>query len=207
MKIITISRQFGSGGRELGKRLADVLGWDYYDREIITQLAEESGLNPEYVSTVLSRHEWHEMHITYRNSFNTVFPEANIKNSLLVRQRNIIEEIAKAGNDCIIVGRNADIILADYKPFRIYVCAGMKERVERCMKHENKKPEAERLSERRIKRNIKKIDKERAQVREMLTGMHWGDTSCFDLTINAGGRDLKVLSHAVADYAEKWFEQ
>ena len=53
MKIITISRQFGSGGRELGKRLADLLGWDYYDKEIITALAENKGLEKERISGIL----------------------------------------------------------------------------------------------------------------------------------------------------------
>ena len=53
MKIITISREFGSGGRELGKRMADVLGWDYYDREIISAIAEKTDLTEEYVENVL----------------------------------------------------------------------------------------------------------------------------------------------------------
>ena len=56
MKIITISREFGSGGRELGKRLADILGFDYYDREIITAIADKKGLNPDYVERILENH-------------------------------------------------------------------------------------------------------------------------------------------------------
>ncbi|MBR7174207.1 MAG: cytidylate kinase family protein [Clostridia bacterium] len=58
-RIITVSRQFGSGGRELGKRLSDLLGWDYYDREIIQMLSEQQGLDPEYVHRALSSHGWH----------------------------------------------------------------------------------------------------------------------------------------------------
>ena len=58
-RIITISRQFGSGGRELGKRLSDILGWDYYDREIIQMLSEQQGLDPDYVHRVLNGHGWH----------------------------------------------------------------------------------------------------------------------------------------------------
>ena len=53
MRIITISREFGSGGRELGKRLADILDFDYYDREIITAIAEKKGLDPNYVERIL----------------------------------------------------------------------------------------------------------------------------------------------------------
>ena len=55
MRIITVSRQFGSGGRELGKRLADLLGWDYYDKEIIEALAEDQGMSPEHVRETHSR--------------------------------------------------------------------------------------------------------------------------------------------------------
>ena len=58
MKIITISREFGSGGRELGKRLADLLGFDYYDREIITSIARDTGLDEKYVANILERHGW-----------------------------------------------------------------------------------------------------------------------------------------------------
>ena len=64
MRILTVSRQFGSGGRELGKRLSDLLGWDYYDREIIQALAREKGLDPEYVHQMLSSHGWHHYQLT-----------------------------------------------------------------------------------------------------------------------------------------------
>ena len=206
MKIITISRQFGSGGRELGKRLSDILGWDYYDKEIIEKLAAESGLDTEYVNHVLNHHEWHSVPLTYRNSFATATITPSVQTELMKKQREIIEQIAESGNDCIIVGRDADIILRDYRPFRIFVCAEMEDRVSRCMKHEEKK-ETGRLSEKEIRRNIKKIDKKRTQVRELLTGKDWGDASCFDITINAGGRNLKTLAESVSEFALKWFEE
>jgi len=207
MRIITVSRQFGSGGRELGKRLAEILGWDYYDKGILQQLSEESGFNPEYVSTLISGHEWRNVHLSYNNTFSSILAfEPGMKTSLLVRQREIIEDIAKAGNDFIIVGRDADVILRDYRPFRIFVCADMENRIERCMKHENKKEEKERLSEKEVIRNIKKIDSSRAQSRELVTGKSWADSTCFDLTVNTGGRDIPKLAQAVADYTLRWFE-
>lgn len=207
MRIITISRQFGSGGRELGKRMADILGCDYYDREIILALAEDRGMDPDYVQHVLNNHEWHNLPLTFSNSFSGVMFNPGDTTSLLIRQREIIENIAKAGNDCIIVGRDADIILRDYSPFRIFVCADMGSRLARCMKHEEKKAESLRLPEKEIRRNIKKIDRNRAQVREMLTGKDWTDGSSFDLTVNAAGWDIKKLAPAVAEFAERWFEQ
>ena len=94
-KIITVSRQFGSGGRELGKRLSDLLGWDYYDREIIQTLSEEQGLDPEYVHKALSGHGWHQYQLTYRNSFRQL-AGANWRNTeVLLKQREIIREIAE----------------------------------------------------------------------------------------------------------------
>ena len=98
-KIITVSRQFGSGGRELGKRLSDLLGWDYYDREIIQMLSEKQGLDPDYVHKVLSGHGGHQYQLTYRNSFRQPTGGSWRHTEVLVRQREIIREIAAEGND------------------------------------------------------------------------------------------------------------
>ena len=210
MRIITISRQFGSGGRELGRRLSDNLGFDYYDKEIIQQLAEDKGLNPDYVSSVLQNHGTTGMRLSYRNSFSNLpinIHGENMATSLLLRQREIIENIAAAGNDCIIVGRDADIILREYRPMRIFVCADMDSRLSRCMAHEMKKEEALRLSEKEVSRNIRRIDQERSRVREMLTGMSWGEPGSFDLTVNAGNRDIKKLAEILSPFVIGWFEQ
>ena len=207
MRIITISRQFGSGGRELGKRLSDQLGWDYYDREIIQRLSADQGLDSDYVSRILANHEWNTLPLTYQDSFSATLVPPDMETSLFIRQREIIEDIASAGNDCIIVGRDADIILSEYRPFRIFVCAELQSRIDRCMKQEEKKAEGERLSEKEIEKNIRQIDKGRSQIRELLTGLPWGDSSAFDLTVNSSGWEIKSLVPAVADFALKWFER
>ncbi len=206
MRIITVSRQFGSGGRELGKRLAQVLDWDYYDKEIIEMLAEEHGLDEEYVRDVLSHHGWHHMQLTYRNSFSHILPHSAMRTQLMVREREIIRKIAQAGNDCVIVGRDADVILKEEKPFRIFVCADMEARLARTLAYEQKRPEEERLSEREVRRNIRRIDKNRIRTREILTGKSGRNGSTFDLTVNAAGRDLQKLSEALADFSLRWFE-
>ena len=207
MRIITISRQFGSGGRELGKRLADLLGWDYYDKEIIQALAEEQGLDPDYVHKVLSGHGWHHYQLTYRNSFHQPAAGAWKHTEVLVRQREILKDIASAGNDCVIVGRDADVILQNRQPFRIYVCAETQSRIARCTRFEEKKEQPERLSEKEILRNIRRIDRNRRQIREILTGETAGDGSSFDLTVNATGWEIKELTEAVAAFAGRWFER
>jgi cytidylate kinase len=205
MRIITISRQFGSGGRELGKRLAEKLGWDYYDKEIIETLAEKNDLDGQAVREILSRHGWHHIQLTYRHSFSQIMVNPALHTRMLLHESEIIREIAEAGNDCVIVGRDADVILQDYDPFRMLVCSDEEARLARCMKHEQKQPENERLSEKQILRNIRRIDRGRARTREVLTGKRQGDASAFELTVNTGGWEIKRLCTALADYALRWF--
>ena len=205
MRIITVSREFGSGGRELGKRLADDLGWDYYDKEIIGTLAAEHGLDENYVRDVLNNHGWSHIQLTYRNSFSHIMFRPGTHLELMLRQKEIIREIADTGHDCIIVGRDADVILHDHAPFRIFVCADMESRLARTMAYEMRKSEEDRLSEKEIRKNIRRIDKARMRTREVLTGRSRSDHSTFDMTINASRKNLKDLSAAVASFAEAWF--
>ena len=206
-RIITVSRQFGSGGRELGKRVSDLLGWDYYDREIIQLLSEQQGLDPEYVHRALSSHGWHQYQLTYRNSFHQPMGAAWRQTEVLVKQREIIREIAAEGSDCVIVGRDADVILHDESPFRIYVCADIQSRLARCTRFKEKKEPAERLTEKEILSNIRRIDRNRRQIREILTGKSAADGSAFDLTVNATNWDIKKLAEAVAEFSVRWFER
>lgn len=205
MRIITISRQFGSGGRELGKRLADRLGWDYYDKEIIDTLAEEHGLDPEYVKRALANHGWHNVQLSYRNSFSNLLYHPGVRTQLLCREREVLKSIAALDSDCIIIGRDADVILEEYHPFRIFICADTQARLARCMRHENNRPEAERLSEKQILRNIRRIDRDRANTREILSGRSSGDSSAFELTVNTTGWEIKRLTAALGDFALQWF--
>ena len=207
MRIITISRQFGSGGRELGKRLSDYLGWDYYDREIIDRLAEEEGLEPDYIIKHLANHGWQNIPITYRSSFSHILYDPGIGTRLMIREREILKKIASLGNDCVIIGRDADVILEEYRPFRIFVCADLEARLERCMKHERKLPEDKQLNERQVLKNIKRIDRNRRRTREILTGKSHGDSSMFDLIINTEGWQIKKLSAALGDFALRRFEE
>lgn len=200
MRIITISREFGSGGRELGKRMAELLGWDYYDREIIETVAKEEGLDADYVNAVLERHEWWTVPITFHRSFtHTAAPSTE----LLAKEKEVIERIAAAGRNCVIVGRNADYFLRDFNPFRIFVCAAPEAKLRRCRE---RAPEGEALSDRELERQIKRIDKNRAMIREMVAGERWGSRSTYHLTVNTTDWDLKRLAPVVAAFAQKYFE-
>lgn len=202
MKIITISREFGSGGRELGRRLADFMGFDYYDSEIIAAVAKKSGLDAHYVENTLNNHGWQNVSVTPRSALASSAKLQSGKIGLLLEQRRVIEEIAMLGKDCVIVGRNADVILAQYQPFNIFVCAGTEAKLKRCTE---RAPEGEKMSERELLHKMKQIDKVRSQTRAILTGSEWGKREAYHLTINTTDWNIKDLVPAIANFAESWF--
>ncbi len=204
MKIVTISREFGSGGRELGKRLADELGFDYYDREIIAAIARAKGMDENYVEKALEGGAWQQVPLTFGQAFNNNAVMQTAQTELLVEQRRVIDGIAKAGRDCVIVGRDADVLLADYEPFSIFVCADMDAKVRRCMERAG---EGEKLSRRAVEQNIARIDKVRARSREIISDSRWGRGGSYHMTVNTSGWEIKELTGAVADFVKRWFER
>lgn len=204
MRIITISREFGSGGRELGKCLAGLLGIDYYDREIITAIASQSGLAEGYVEMALEKRNWQAMPLTFGRSFAGINGMQQMQTNLLVAQKHVIEEIAKIGKDCVIVGRNADVLLADKEPFSIFVCAGMDAKIKRCME---RAAEGEDISRKGVEQNIRRIDKARAKTREILGGGKWGEANAYHLTVNTEGWDMEELALAVEGFVLRWYRR
>lgn len=202
MNVITISREFGSGGRELGKRLADLLGYDYYDSEIIALVAKESGLDPDYVEHTLTNHSWKDQVITFRGTLASAGYAQSAQVNLLLQQKKVIEDIAALGRDCVIVGRNADVILEVCRPFNVFVCASQEAKLRRCL--ERAKPE-EGLTEKNLPRRMREIDGQRARTRQMLTGSLWGRRDGYHLTVNTTGWQIKELVPAVAEFAGRWF--
>ncbi|MBQ9263469.1 MAG: cytidylate kinase-like family protein [Clostridia bacterium] len=202
MHIITISREFGSGGRELGKRLADQLGYVYYDREIIAAIAQRSHMDTDYVENAIERPIWQAPSPTFRHSFATPSLFQSEQLNLLMEQRKVLEEIAEKGEDCVIVGRNADVVLSEYGPLSLFVCANMEAKIKRCRE---RAAADEQLTDKQMTQKINSIDKNRAKVREMITGSKWGDRAAYDLIINTSGWNLKELTPAVADFAQRWF--
>ena len=186
--VITLGREFGSGGRELGRRLADHLQIAYYDKEILTEISKRTQLTEEYVHNVVEHHPYPLLPITIGHS---LYPDMTfqIQQSVYVEQSNIIKEMA-AASDCVIVGRCADYILREIKPFRIFVSADMESRIKRC--HE-RAPEGEHLSDKEMKQMIQKVDKGRMKYYEFYTGEKWGDKSSYDLCINTSNLVIKEL--------------
>lgn len=202
MNIITISREFGSGGRELGKRLADLLEYDYYDREIIASVAEKSGMDAAYVENTLNNHGWKNQVITFRGTLGGASYVQSSKVALLLEQKKVIEQIAELGRNCIIVGRNADVILREYKPFNIFVCASRDSKLKRCLERAS---EGEILTEKELLRKMKRIDEVRSQTREIMSGTAFGQRDAYHITVNTTEWEIKELVPAVADFATSWF--
>ena len=201
-KIITISREFGSGGRELGKRLADELGFEYYDREIIDKVAEESQMDAGYVENVLNGNFSVSFPVTFcRTFFYTDVLQQNATN-LIVAEQKIIKALAEKGNDMVIVGRSADILLKDYKPLNIFVYSDMESKIKRCRW---RAPKNEQLSDRELAKKITQVDVGRSKQRKLLTDSDWGKKESYHLCINTTGQNIKNLVLPLAEFAKHYF--
>ncbi len=131
-QIITIGREFGSGGRELGCRLAEELKIAYYDQEVISEIAKRTEFSEEYVHQIVEHKPITPFPIHIGTSFSpAVNPMILQSQSIYQEQSRIIREMA-GKSDCVIVGRCADYILRDEKPFRFFVYADMESRISRC---------------------------------------------------------------------------
>ena len=204
MKIITISREFGSGGRELGKRLADELGIPCYDHEIIEMIAKDNGFDERYVANVSEKSIEAAYPLTIGHRF--AMPPLQIMDQpirVAAAQRQIIENFAKQ-SDCVIVGRCADVILEDMKPLNLFVYADMPSRVQRC---KDRAPEGEDLTDNELVRMIRQIDKQRSQHHQMYSDTKWGAKEGYHLCVNTSAKEIKTLIPALAQFVKAWFAE
>lgn len=194
-KIITIGREFGSGGREFGRRLSELLGIAYYDQEILSEISKRTSLSEQYVQAIVEHRPSFSFPIHIGQSFyplgNPAFEQTM---TVYQEQARIITEMA-AKSDCVIVGRCADHILRAFKPFRIFVYADMDSKMKRCRE---KGPEDEQLSDKELRQKIAGIDKKHAKYYEFYTGHPWGDKLNFDLCLNTTRTVIKEIVPAVA---------
>ena len=180
-KIITISREFGSGGRSIGREVAQRLGIPFYDKELVEQVALESGFAPQFI-------EEHDEHAPSRSRLSYVFSHQGgpgIMNGMSTAdflwsiQCNVIMQLAEKG-PCVIVGRNADYILKDRTDcLDVFIHADTDfkaDRIVRLYGESEKSPEV-RLNEK---------DKRRKVNYQHYTGRTWGQASNYDICLNSG---------------------
>lgn len=198
-QIITIGREFGSGGRELGRRLAELRNVAYYDQEIIRELSKRTALSEEYIRQIEESRPIRPFPIHVGQSFfQTPNPVLQQSVSVFSEQHRLLCELAEK-SDCVIVGRCADYLLRAKKPFRIFVYADAESRLRRCME---RRPADEMLSEREMRRKMEEIDRGRAQYYGFFSEHKWGARENYDLMVNTTGAEPGRLAEAVCAYLD-----
>lgn len=199
-KIITIGREFGSGGRELGRRIADTLQIAYYDHEIITELAKRTNQTEGYIRQLEDSNFIPLLPITIGRTFSSQFYQAMEPNqTVFIEQSKIIKEMAEK-SDCVIVGRCADYILRDKNPLRIFVYAEADFKLVRCRQ---KGESTETKNDAELKKRMNAIDRQRARYYQFHTGRTWGEKIFYDLCINTTQADIKSMAIAIADVIQR----
>lgn len=200
--VITIGREFGSGGKYIGEKLAEELGIKLYDKEILTKASEEMGIDLEVLESIDEKQEqsfWYtyamEMYSSQESIENMTEVPSNEK--LFIEQAKIIEELAQK-EDCIIIGRCSNIILKN-KPnvLNIFVYAkDVNFKINRKMKYGNFKDVYE------VEQMIKTTDEERAKYYNYYTGKEWGNKDDFDLLIDTSKIGVDNTVKLIKDYID-----
>lgn len=203
--IITIGRQFGSGGREIGAKLAEALEIPFYDRDLLTRAAKESGFCEEMIQCHDERPTnsflYNLVMDTYSFGYNSAaMVDMPISQKVFLAQFDTIRKIAEEGA-CVIVGRCADYALSEYDNcLNIFIHGNEKCRIERIMRKYD-------LSEQKAKDMIIKKDKQRQSYYNYYSSKKWGRADSYDLTINSSvlGIDgsVKLIRQFIMDFEEK----
>ena len=171
--VITIGREYGSGGRFIAKLLAERLGINYYDNELLAKISEKSGLAEGFIE------QYDEKKESFFNSgINPITCDVSLGCKVYLAQFDAIKSIAEK-ESCIIVGRSADHVLKDYpNVLSIFITAPMKDKIERAVKYYN-------LDPKKAEKIIKKKNKQRKEYYEYYTDKKWGHSSSYDICINS----------------------
>lgn len=181
--VITLGRQFGSGGRLIGEKLANKLGFSYYDKELINIASRESGLGAEFFEQADEKSKFNLFGglLGLRAGISADdFMNNYLSNETLFKiQSDVIRELA-AKQSCVFVGRCADYILRDNpNGISIFITANTDDRIKRV---EQRQPE---LAKEKIKDLLEKTDKKRAGYYDYYTNKEWGTAKAYDLCINS----------------------
>lgn len=192
-KIITISRQYGSGGRLIGKMLAERLDIPFYDNELITLAAEKTGLSKDCFKDAEQTSTGNLL-----LSLTTLTPSMDsfglpLNEKIFLVQSQVIKEVAEQGS-CVIVGRSADYVLSDMPNcINVFLQADLKDRVARSIKEYG-------LPEKNAEAAVLKTDKKRAGYYNYFTGQKWGKAEQYDLIFNTSRMDLEKTVEILAHY-------
>jgi cytidylate kinase len=192
-KIITISREFGAGGGEIGRTLAKALNYEYYDKEIIFEAARESNVD---IKSMLKWDEKVPMNFGFAQSLFDFYNKP-LSEKLFAIQQQVIKEIAEKGN-CVIVGRNANTILKEFDyVLHVFVHANSCWRLERMKK---KMPDA---TEAKIIEQIRAIDKTRKKYCSYYTDTEFGVADYYDICLNTSNLGIDTCADIIYNLAKQ----
>ncbi len=201
--IITIARQFGSGGHEIGRRLAEKLNIPCYDKELLTHAAQASGLSEEVIayfdekptSSLLYTLSTGAYAMNETGMMNYSMP---VNQQVFQAQFDAIRSLADKGA-CVIVGRCADYVLQNY-PYlvTVYIHADLERRIARVSEHDG-------ITAQEAKARITRSDKKRANYYNFYSGKKWGTASYYDLCINTHSVSYENAIELIAQLAEMKF--
>ncbi len=181
--VITINREYGSGGRYVGKLLAEKLNIAFYDKELINEISKETGLSKKYIEE--NEQKKHALGSS----------EYNNEDALFVAETKTIKKVAK--NSCVIVGRCADYVLGNKKnTYNIFLYSSLENEVKRAVKYYG-------LDKSKAEKKINKINKERAKHYKYYTGRNWKDVSNYDMCLNVDELGIEHTAHVIIKMIKK----
>ncbi len=197
--VITIGREFGSGGKYIGERLADELNLKLYDKELLEKVSEESGMDLTALEEMDEKQEqsfWYTfaMSMYSQDSIETI-SEIPSNEKIFIEQAKIIEELAKK-EDCIIIGRCSNVILKNNpNVLNVFIYSSELDfKVKRKMKYDNFKTELEAI------KAIDNIDRERRNYYNYFTKESWGDRKYYDLMIDTSKIGVDGAVELIKEY-------
>lgn len=202
--VITIGRQFGSGGREIGKAVAEKLGIAYYDKELITVAAKESGLCEQIFEThdekPTSSFLYSLVMDTYSLGYGgSSYMDVPVGQKVFLAQFDAIKKIA-AKEACVIVGRCADYALENEKNvLNVFIHADKEDRIKRVMTRDNVAKESDAWDK------ITKSDKRRANYYNYYSNKKWGDAKTYHVCLNSSTMSVDDMADCIIEIAEKMY--
>ncbi len=197
--VITIGRQYGSGGRELGQILAKRLGFEFYDEELVTMAAEKNKMHKDILKAVDEKATKSLLYTLVTGSDlrflnSSVQYEMPINDKLFITQSEIIKGLADKSS-CVIVGRCADYVLRDsaQKCLHLFIYADLEKRIERISRKYDLSPE-------KAKDKINKIQKSRKAYYNYYSNREWGNVSNYDLCVNTGVLGLEKSAELIESF-------
>ncbi|MBU5482001.1 cytidylate kinase-like family protein [Blautia sp. MSJ-19] len=192
-RIITISREFGSGGRFIGEEVAKKLGIAYYDKNIISHIAEESGLSPDYIQESAELSPKKGL-FAYALAGRDITGKS-VEDMVYEAQRKVILELAEK-ESCVIIGRNADFILKDREDvLNIFIHGNMPEKTERICRLYN-------VSEKEAVKMMADTDKRRMTNYNFYADQKWGKASNYTLCLNSSQLGYDKCEKIIMECAE-----